>query len=302
VYIRYKLSDFLSQEVLMKSRMFLVASLLLAGTLLLVSPALAGGWAVITLDELPGEIVAGGPLEIGFTVRQHGVTPLDGLTPTVHARQAGFTLTEQAKAQGGTGHYVATLTFPQAGEWTWSIEAFTGNQPMPPLSVIAAPAVTKSEVQNQIPANLPLLAGSLGLIGLAVGLFVAMRRKARWAIALVVAGLVLSAGSIVSAAQQPATEPEAKVVSPDPAISQVEVGRRLFIAKGCMVCHSHSETNAIREIGVDMGPNLTNIKASPEYLRLWLKDPQSAKSTAKMPNLGLSEIEIEALIAFINAD
>jgi cytochrome c1 len=51
-----------------------------------------------------------------------------------------------------------------------------------------------------------------------------------------------------------------------------------------------------------MGPNLTNIKASPEYLRIWLKDPQSAKSNAQMPNLGLGEAEIEALIAFINAD
>jgi cytochrome c2 len=120
--------------------------------------------------------------------------------------------------------------------------------------------------------------------------------------ALVIAGLVLGAGSIVSAAQQPAAQPEAKVVSASPALSQVEVGRQLFIAKGCMVCHSHSETNTVREIFVDSGPNLTNIKASPEYLRLWLKDPKSAKSTAQMPNLGLNEAEIEALIAFINAD
>jgi hypothetical protein len=101
----------------MKTRMSLAASLLLAGMLLLASPAMAGGWAVITLDELSGEIVAGEPFEIGFTVRQHGVTPLDGLTPTVSARQPGSSVTEQAKAQGATGHYVATLTFPQGGEW-----------------------------------------------------------------------------------------------------------------------------------------------------------------------------------------
>jgi cytochrome c553 len=286
----------------MKSRMLLVASLLLAGMLLLAAPALAGGWAVITLDELPGDVVAGQPLEIGFMVRQHGVTPLDGLTPTVHARQAGFAVTEQAKAQGETGHYVATLTFPQAGEWTWSIQAFTGNQPMPPLNVIAAPAIAQSKAQAQVPANLPLLTGILGLVGLVIGSFVALRRKARWAIALILAGLVVSAGSIVSAAEQPAVQSEAGAAVVDVSVSQVEVGRRLFIAKGCMVCHSHSETNAMREIAVDTGPNLTSITASPEYLRLWLKDPRSAKSTAKMPVLELSEVEIEALIAFINAD
>jgi hypothetical protein len=67
-----------------------------------------------------------------------------------------------------------------------------------------------------------------------------------------------------------------------------------------MLCHSHSETNQIREFGVDMGPNLTNFSASPEYLRVWLKDPLAAKSTAKMPDLGLKEVEMDALIAFIN--
>jgi cytochrome c2 len=285
----------------MKHRKVLFASLILVEVLLAVTPALAGGWAVITLDELPGEIVVGQPLEIGFMVRQHGVTPLAGLTPTITARQAGSIISKEAKAQGETGHYVATLTIPQAGEWTWSIEAFTGSQPMPALSVIEATVAAKSDAPVPAPSNLPLLAGFLGLAGLLVGSFIAFHRKARWAIALV-AGLVLGVGSIVSAAQQPEAQPEAKVQAAGPSISQVEVGRRLFIAKGCMVCHSHSETNKIREIGVDIGPNLTNITASPEYLRLWLKDPKSAKSTAQMPNLGLKEAEIEALIAFINAN
>jgi cytochrome c2 len=282
--------------------MILAASFLLAGMLLLAAPALAGGWAVITLDELPGEIVAEQPFEIGFTVRQHGVTPLDDLTPIVSARQPGSSLTEQAKAQGETGHYVATLTFPQGGEWEWSIQAFTGNQPMPPLYVNEALVASRNLNQLSIPANLALLAGSLGLAGLAAGLFVALRRKVSWAFALILAGLIVSAGSIVSAAEQTAAEPEAKAQSASPTLSQVEVGRRLFIAKGCMVCHSHGETNKVREIGIDMGPDLTNIVASPEYLRMWLKDPRSVKSTAQMPVLGLSEAEIESLIAFINAD
>ena len=286
----------------MISRTLLTASLLLTGMLFLDTPALAGGWAVITLDELPEMIVAGQPLEIGFTVRQHGVTPMDGLAPIVTARQPGASASEQAKAQGETGHYVATLNFPRAGEWEWSIQAFTGNQPMPLLSVTEATVAIQSRSQSSFPAGLPLLAGGLGLASLVAGLLVVLRRKARWAIALILVGLVLSTGGIVSAADQPVKKPEEKELLHDPSISQVETGRRLFIAKGCMVCHFHSETNKVREFGVDIGPDLTNFAASAEYLRMWLKDPSLVKSTAQMPALGLSEVEIEALIAFINAN
>lgn len=286
----------------MSPRTLLSGGLLIALMLLTVTPALAGGWAVITLDELPGEIVAGEPLEIGFTVRQHGVTPLDGLTPIVSARYAGFTVSEQAEPQGETGHYVAVLNFPQAGDWEWSIQAFGEPQPMPALSVAAPPVASQPAKQTEVRANLPLLVGSLGLAGLATGLFVAFRRKARWAIALVLAGLILGAGSIVYAAQQTSAGLEAKGGPAGSPVSQMETGRRLFVAKGCMVCHSHNETNQERRLFTDIGPDLTNLTASPEYLRVWLKDPKAAKSNAQMPNLGLKETEIEALIAFLNAD
>ena len=36
--------------------------------LVLAIPVLAGGWAVITLDELPTNVAAGEPVKIGFTV------------------------------------------------------------------------------------------------------------------------------------------------------------------------------------------------------------------------------------------
>lgn len=36
----------------------------------------AGGWALSTLDETPA-VVAGEPIDIGFTVLQHGVSPVD---------------------------------------------------------------------------------------------------------------------------------------------------------------------------------------------------------------------------------
>jgi len=89
-------------------------------------PVFAGGWAVISLDELPVGVVAGEPYTVGFTVLQHGRTPMTDLSPTVTARIAkGEILTFFAEPQGKPGHYMATLTFPTNGEWEWSIQAFT---------------------------------------------------------------------------------------------------------------------------------------------------------------------------------
>jgi hypothetical protein len=72
-----------------------------------------------------------------------------------------FTVT--AKPEGKIGHYVATLTFPQPGDWEWSIEAFPFPQPMPILTVLAtAPAAAEPITQSP---KWPLLVGVTGLIG-----------------------------------------------------------------------------------------------------------------------------------------
>lgn len=294
----------------MKRTIFVIGLTLLLAMAFTI-PALAGGWAVITLDELPGQVEANQPLEIGFMVRQHGVTPLGGESPVIRAHLAGSTesVIVEAHEEGEVGHYVATLTLPQTGEWEWSIQAFTGTQPMPALTVVD-PALVASEAVKPAPNSLSLFAAGVGMLGVIGGLL-ALQRKVRWAAAFVVIGLLVSGAGFASAAGQPkadatlaphgsAGESEVKEVSVISPVSQVELGRDLFIAKGCMMCHSHNETNKIREFGVDMGPDLTNLTASPEYLRVWLKDPSAAKSTAQMPTLGLSDSEIDALIAFIN--
>ena len=40
------------------------------------SAASAGGWAVTILDELPSPI-AGEPIQVGFTILGHGISPMD---------------------------------------------------------------------------------------------------------------------------------------------------------------------------------------------------------------------------------
>src|SRR5690349_4740642 len=100
----------------MFSRSTISIGLALLLVLTFIPSVFAGGWAVITLDELPMDVVAGEPLTIGFTVRQHGITLMDGLYPTVTAMPAkGDSLLVNAEPDDRPGHYTATLTFPQEG-------------------------------------------------------------------------------------------------------------------------------------------------------------------------------------------
>ncbi len=103
---------------------FLIAGIAAVAVLALPhSPATAGGWAVGSLDSTP-EAVAGESTEVGFTILQHGVTPAD-LTDDVGIEISngdGSAAFFPAVSDGTPGHYVATVTFPDAsGAYAWSI-------------------------------------------------------------------------------------------------------------------------------------------------------------------------------------
>ena len=188
--------------------------------------ALAGGWAVITVEDLPDYIVAGRPVTLAFTVRQHGVRPLDGLRPTVEARAGSLSAPAAATPGKGTGRYAATLTLPRAGEWTITIHSGFGNS-----------ATTLEPIRVVMPGS------------------------------------------------------ESSI-----ALSDAERGRRLFVAKGCVTCHVQNR----------VGPDLTGTRYDAGYLRRFLADPSSVVSVPQgsfqMPNLGLRQPEITALVAFINTE
>lgn len=84
--------------------------------------------------------------------------------------------------------------------------------------------------------------------------------------------------------------------------SNVERGRRLFVAKGCLTCHAHDEVPASGT--VDVGPALTGRYFPAAYLRQFLADPSIATTRGPngfaMPDLQLQPAEIEALVSFIN--
>jgi mono/diheme cytochrome c family protein len=98
----------------------------------------AGGWAVITVEHLPDSIVAGEPVTLGYVVRQHGERPLGGLSGRVTARGGGRAIVADAVAGKQAGHYTAALTFPNAGEWSITIDsgfAGRGTLALVPLKV-----------------------------------------------------------------------------------------------------------------------------------------------------------------------
>ena len=100
---------------------------LAAATLLVAlsaGAASAGGWATIQADSgNPPQPNAGEPFTFGFTVLQHGVTPAGWETPTFLGINGatGERVEAKAVAQGADGHFVATVTLPSGGFWTWQV-------------------------------------------------------------------------------------------------------------------------------------------------------------------------------------
>lgn len=200
---------------------------------LLAVPAVAftfGGWAVVTVQDVPMYAVAGTPVEFAYDVRQHGMTLLSSLTGSLDAR-AGSSATDARAMAMGNGRYIATITFPDAGKWNVKIHSGFGDVEMVPLTVIAKGA----------PAPAPM---------------------------------------------SPATR-----------------GHQLFVAKGCVTCHSHQLTQSYKNINV--GPDLTEPKFMSAYLTRFLADPSIKTNWAnsnRMPNLGLKPAEISSLVAFLNRE
>jgi cytochrome c oxidase subunit 2 len=84
-------------------------------------------------------------------------------------------------------------------------------------------------------------------------------------------------------------------------------GQALFTSRACAGCHALQAVGAPTGL---IGPNLANIGArltiaagslenTDANLARWLRNPQEYKEGVQMPNLGLSENEITALVAYL---
>jgi cytochrome c oxidase subunit 2 len=107
----------------------------------------------------------------------------------------------------------------------------------------------------------------------------------------------------VTAQQQPADEG---------VDAEVAEGARLFqegaenISQPCASCHSVDSTQQSPDIGPNLGGFATRqsfagamFENNEENLVQWLEDPEAAKDGAKMPDVGLTQDQIDSIIAYL---
>lgn len=138
----------------------IVTAIVAALALLALSvPAFAGGWAVTTFDSLPDAFYAGQSYTLGYTIRQHGVTPISVDRTEIVALHSAKALSFPGKADGPIGHYVANVYFPADGAWTWQVtQGPFAPQDLGTLTVQSLAATASGEVPAVVvtaPASAP---------------------------------------------------------------------------------------------------------------------------------------------------
>ena len=122
------------------SRIALLAAVAFAA---LTGSAHAGGWATVELGEMPSGLSTDEPWRVELIVKQHGITPMAGVTPSVEITNGNVVRSFPARATDQVGHYVADVTFPSGGEWnTRFYDGFTDAVPhrLSPLTVASGGA------------------------------------------------------------------------------------------------------------------------------------------------------------------
>jgi cytochrome c oxidase subunit II len=127
-----------------------------------------------------------------------------------------------------------------------------------------------------------------------------------------------SAGAAVQAPQKPepgkgaqptAAGRDSATAPAQPQDPAYAAGEKLFMAKGCVGCHSLNAVDAPKGM---IGPNLANIgarsyigagsfKNTDENLSRWIQNPQAMKQGVLMPNLGVTPEEAKSLVAYLRA-
>jgi mono/diheme cytochrome c family protein len=116
---------------------------------------MGGGWAVITVDDVPEYVRSGQSFTIAYAVRQHGQHLVGGLTGRVEATSGSYRVVARAERGKSDGHYVAALTLPAAGDWSVTIHggfATLSSLTLLPLKVVggtAPPAALDAYARGQ---------------------------------------------------------------------------------------------------------------------------------------------------------
>jgi hypothetical protein len=168
----------------MRRRSVAIPIALLAG-LLLSGGAIAGGWATVALTEVHDDPPAGAGTSGEFDVRQHGDTAFSWPSLTVIATNdsTGDSFRAPATAEGPTGRYVATLTFPTEGEWTLTFDSkdliMEGTARLQVAAAVAPQAPAAAPLPSATPAPGPAAIGLAALViaAIVVGTALAIRGR-----------------------------------------------------------------------------------------------------------------------------
>jgi cytochrome c551/c552 len=123
--------------------------------------------------------------------------------------------------------------------------------------------------------------------------------------------VLLAAASLAPGTGNPASSAATSTGAdrrPAPSVTSVR-GALLFATKGCIGCHTHASLPNAR---IQIGPDLTHLadRAATRvagldaraYVRQSIREPGAYRVTgysAVMPDLGLSDEEIESLVSFL---
>jgi hypothetical protein len=158
--------------------------------LFLAAPAIGGGFATTGLSSMPDGTSAGEPWVVTIDVRQHGVSPTDGLKPAITIYGNGTNRRFAAKPLGD-GKYRAEVVFPSAGTWKYEVDNGFGYgvpaEEYPPVHIaeaddaVAAAAPARSTPAAPAPGDdgppwLTAILAGLAAAGITV---LALRRRPR---------------------------------------------------------------------------------------------------------------------------
>jgi cytochrome c len=123
---------------------------------------------------------------------------------------------------------------------------------------------------------------------------------------LATAGTIAAASAEAQAKQVPLPSYAGPANSNPGSIGTVELGREVFVRKGCTGCHVAPG----QPTGGQIGPNQTHFSQrptiaggllpnTPDAVERWLKDPPAVKPGTLMPNLSLTDEQIKDLTAYL---
>lgn len=144
-------------------RLLVVLSAVVAA--LAVAPsASSGGWATVGFEPLPDGTSAGGTWSPTIFVKQHGVTPLQGLQPVVeiYDDETGAATKVAATETSEAGVYKADVVFPAQGDWRVTIHSGFGDSQVSYGPVEIGPAGAGDGGSGELPVV------GLGVVALAL--------------------------------------------------------------------------------------------------------------------------------------